>query len=95
MAIHQPVRRGIEEAAIGRVLEIIHQQHRNGRRIFTLLELAEATAIDPPTVEDVMQTLEDTGPYDVEPLGFGEIRWCVEGCVYNLDGWQSDVWNAD
>lgn len=42
-----------------------------------------------------MQTLEDTGPYDVEPLGFREIRWRVDGCVYDLDGWQSDVWNVE
>lgn len=95
MATSQPVRRGIEEAAIGRVLEHLHKQHRDGRRIFCLLEVSEATAIDPPTVEDVMRTLEETGPYDVEPLGYGEIRWRVEGCVYDLDGWQSDVWNLE
>lgn len=95
MAIQQSTRRGIEEAAIGRVLEYIHPQHRNGRPIFTLMELSEATAIDPPTVEDVMRTLEDTGPYDVKSLGFGEIRWRVEGCVYSIDGWQSDSWNLE
>ena len=95
MAISRPVQRGIEEVAIGRVLEFLHQQHRNGRRVFTLFELSEATAIDPPTVEDVMRLLEDTGPYEVEPIEFGEIRWRVEGNVYDLDGWQSDVWNVE
>lgn len=95
MATSQPIRRGIEEAAIGRVLEFIHQQHRNGRRIFTLLDVSEATTIDPPTVEDAIRTLEETGPHDVEPIGFGEIRWHVEGCVYDLDGWQPSVWNCE
>lgn len=84
MAIPRPARRGIEEAAIGRVLEFIHQQHRNGRRIFTLLEVSGATTIDPLTAEDVMRTLEETGPSTIEPLGYGEIRWRVEGCVYDL-----------
>lgn len=94
MAIHQSVRRSIEEAAIGRVLEHLHNQHRDGRRVFPLMEIAEATAIDPSTANEVMRTLEDIGPYDVEPLAHGEIRWRVEGCVYDLDGWHSDDWNV-
>lgn len=78
-----------------RVLEFVHQQHRDGRRIFTLLEVSEATAINPPRVDDVTRTLGNIGPYDVEPIEFDEIGWRVEGCVYDLDGWQFDDWNGN
>lgn len=95
MAVKQPVHQGIEQVAIGRVLEWIHRQHRDGRRIFTLVEISQETAIDLNTAEEVMETLEGTGPYDVIPLEYGETRWRVEGCVYDLDGWKSTSWNVD
>lgn len=93
MAVKHPVRRGVQEIAISRVLEHLHRKHRDGRRIFPLTELSVATAIDVNTTEDVMRVLETTGPYDVIPLKYGETRWRVEGCVYDLDGWQNADWN--
>lgn len=95
MATRRPTRRGIEQAAIGRVLEYLHRQRGIGRLVFPLTEIAEETALDPNTTEAAMRKLERTGPYDVHRLSGGEIRWRVEGCVYDLDGWEADVWNAD
>lgn len=94
MATRQSVRRGIEEAAIGRVLEHLYRERRAGRLLFPLTELCEATALDPNTANSAMRTLEDTGPFDVSRLSGSEIRWRVQGCVYDLDGWESDVWNV-
>jgi predicted transcriptional regulator of viral defense system len=95
MAVKQAVDRSIEQVPIGRLLEWIHQHHREGRRIFTLVEISHETAIDPNTVEAFMSTLEETGSYDVIHQEFGETRWRVEGCVYDLDGWESTCWNVD
>lgn len=95
MAVKQPVKEGVQEVAVSHILTCLHREHRNGRRVFPLVEIAEATALDPTTVEEVMRELESTGPYDVVPLKHGETRWRVEGCVYDLDGWHSDSWNLD
>jgi hypothetical protein len=95
MDIIQPVRRSIEEQAISRVLEYLHWTRRDGRRIFPLTELSEATAIDPETVEAVMRELETTGPFDVTELAHGEIRWRVDGCVYDIDEWDCTAWILD
>lgn len=67
-----------------------------GVHSFTLAALAEATAIDPTTVEQVMTRLEAGGPFTVERVQpeVGEIRWHVRGSAYDLDGWDSDVWNV-
>lgn len=80
MATQQSVRRGIEQTATSRVLEHLHREYRNGSRVFPLMELSEATAIDPGTVESVMGQLEETGPFDVQLLDHGEIRWRIEDC---------------
>jgi len=66
-----------------------------GGRIFTLVEISHETAIDPNTVEACMKTLEETGSYDVIPLEFGETLWRIEGCVYDLDGWEPTCWNVE
>ncbi|QLD90386.1 hypothetical protein HWV07_15620 [Natronomonas salina] len=95
MATRRPVQRGIEQAAISRVLEYLHREHEKGLVIIPLVELSEATAIDPETAEAVMRRLEQTGPFDVEPIEYGEIRWRVEGCVYDIDGWDCTDWNLD
>lgn len=95
MASQTPVRRGIETAAISRVLEYLHQRHQKGLAIVPLVELSEATSIDPNTAESVMHRLEETGPFDIEPLEYGEIRWRIEGCVYDIDGWDNTDWNLD
>lgn len=95
MAINQSLSAGVQEVAISRLLTYLHREHRDGRRIFPLVEIAEATAIDSTTVEEVMYELESTSPYDVIPLDAGKTRWRVEGCVYDLDGWRSDSWNLD
>lgn len=42
-----------------------------------------------------MRELESTGPYDVFQLEQGEIRWRVEGCVYDLDNWANEDLNLD
>lgn len=94
MAVNHSVRRGVQHVAISRVLEHLHREHRDGRRIFPLTELSEATAIDLNTADDVMRELENTGPYDVIPLEYGETRWRVEGYVYDLNGWQNTDWNT-
>ena len=95
MASQTPVRRGIEHAAISRVLDYLHRERKKGFVIVPLVELSEATWIDPTTAESVMRRLERTGPFDVEPLEHGEIRWRVEGCVYDIDGWDCTDWNLD
>lgn len=95
MATQQPVRRGIEAAAISRVLEYLHREHERGLTIVPLVELSEATSIDPETAEAAMRRLERTGPFDVEPLEHGEIRWRIEGCVYDVDGWDCTDWNLE
>lgn len=95
MASQTPVRRGIEQAAVSRVLDYLHRERQKGLAIVPLVELAEATAIDPTTAEAVMRRLEGTGPFDVEPLEHGEIRWRIEGCVYDIDGWDCTTWNLD
>lgn len=93
MATQGRVRRGIEEAAISRVLDYLHRERRKGLAIVPLVELSEATSIDPETAESVMRRLEQVGPFDVEPLEYGEIRWRVEGCVYDVDDWDCTAWN--
>lgn len=95
MASQTPVRRGIEQAAISRVLDYLHREREKGLAIVPLVELSEATAIDPTTAESVMRRLERTGPFDVEPLEYGEIRWRVEGSAYDLDGWDCTAWNLE
>lgn len=74
MATQKPVRRGIEAAAISRVLDYLHREYDRGLTIVPLVVLSEATSIDPETAEAVMQRLEQTGPFDVEPLEYGELR---------------------
>lgn len=94
MAIKHQSGQGIEHrSAVSQVLDFLHQTHRNGRRIYPLTEISEATSIDLTTAEAVMRELEDIGPYDVIPLETGEVRWRVEGCVYDLDGWDGTSWN--
>ena len=95
MATERPVHVGIEQAAISRVLEYLHREHEKGLAIIPLVELSEATSIDPETAEAVMRRLEQTGPYNVEPIEYGEIRWRVEGSVYDIDGWNCTDWNLD
>lgn len=95
MASQKPVRRGIEKAAFSRVLEYLHQRHQKGLTIVPLIELSETTSIDPNTAESVMICLEETGAFDVVPLEYGEIRWRIEGCVYDIDGWENTDWNLD
>lgn len=95
MATQRRVRRGIEQAAISRVLDYLHRERKKGFVIVPLVELSEATSIDPETAESVMRRLERTGPFDVEALNHGEIRWRVEGCVYDIDDWDCTAWNLD
>lgn len=95
MASQRPVRRGIEQAAISRVLDYLHHEHQKGLAIVPLAELSEATSIDPETAESVMNRLKETGPFEVVPLESGEIRWRIEGCVYDIDGWDNTDWNLD
>lgn len=80
---------------MSRVLEYLHREHEKGLVIIPLVDLSEATAIDPETAESVMRRLEQTGPFDVEPIEYGEIRWQVEGCGYDIDGWDCTDWNVD
>lgn len=95
MATKQPVQSGIREVAISRVLDHIHRQHRNGRRVFRLRELANDTRLDPTTTAEVMRELEGTGPFDVKLLEGEELRWRIDGCVYELNGWKNQNWNLD
>lgn len=95
MATQNPVRRGIEQAAFSRVIDYLHQERKKGRPIVPLIELSEATSIDPGTAETVMRRPEKTGPFDVEPLEYGEIRWRIEGSVYHIDSWECTSWNLD
>lgn len=93
MATQNLIRRGIEQAAISRVLEYLHSERKKGLVIVPLVELSEATSIDPATAESVMRRLERVGPFDVEPLEYGETRWRVEGSVYDVDDWDCTAWN--
>lgn len=88
--------RDVKTLAIGRVLDYLHRSHKQGRTTFPLSELADATALDPITAEQVMQFLESTGPFTVTvaETDYGELRWNVRGSPYELDGWKSDVWNC-
>lgn len=95
MATQNHIRRGIEQAAISRVLDYLHRELGKGLTIIPLVELSETTSIDPETAESVMRRLERTGPFDVEPLEHGEIRWRIEGCVYDIDDWDNTDWNLD
>ena len=95
MATREPIHQSIEQAAISRVLDHLHREREKGIAIIPLVELSEATAIDPATAEAVMRRLEQTGPFDVEPIEYGEISWRVEGCVYDVGGWDYTDWDLD
>ena len=95
MASQTPVGRGIEQAAISGVRDYLQQKRKKGLAIVPLVELSEATSIDPNTAESVMEHPEGTGPFDIEPLEYGEIRWRIEGSAYDIDGWDNTDWNLD
>lgn len=57
MSQRGPVSRGIAKAARDRVERYLRRKIRHGERVVSLSELAEETAIDPTTVEAVMDEL--------------------------------------
>jgi DNA-binding MarR family transcriptional regulator len=83
------IERRIETLAVDRVLEFLHRSKKDGRLVYPLAEISEATALSPTTVESVLTLLEEEGPYTVrrQGEGSGEIRWLVRGSAYDLDGW--------
>ena len=36
-----------------------------------------------------------SGPFDVTELDYGEIRWRVDGCVYDIGEWECTAWIVD
>lgn len=88
------IARSIEKLAVSRVLDHLHQERKRGVSTFPLTELSEATALAPPTVAQVMEFLEGTGPFRVERAPISAIVWNVRGSPYELDGWESDAWNV-
>ena len=55
MATTSPVGRSIQQAAIDRLRR--HLTRHDDQRVFTLVEVAEETAMDPNTVESAMDLL--------------------------------------
>lgn len=81
MAATTPIGRSIQQAAIDR-LDRYFAQH-DDQRVFTLVEVAEATSMDPNTVETAMDLLPDSDAvdthYTVDPHTpeYGERQWTV------------------
>lgn len=96
MAATDSVGDHIQRLALQRILDHLHAEQNRGRSFFTLSEIAEATGLAPLTVSQAMEELENEGPYTVESVDaeYSEIEWHVWGSPYELDGWDSDVWNV-
>ena len=96
MAATNSVGDHIQRLALQRILDHLRAEQERGRSFYTLTEIAEATGLDPTTAAQAMEELEDGGPYTVEAVDaeYSEIQWHVWGSPYELDGWDSDVWNV-
>jgi Zn finger protein HypA/HybF involved in hydrogenase expression len=82
MATTSPVGRSIQQAAIDRLRR--HLTRHDDQRVFTLVEVAEATAMDPNTVESAMDLLaaaDGTEGTDLhvarQNSEYGELQWTV------------------
>lgn len=82
MAASNHVAKGIQHTALKRVID--HLERNDDTMVFTLVELHLATAMDPDTVEVVMQKLSDTPavlPDDFSitevDTEYGERQWRV------------------
>lgn len=86
----------IERLALQRLLDHIHAERRRGLSAFPLSELAEATDLDPTTVEAAMTQLETGGPYRVDRMEpeYGERCWHVRGSADELGNWSADAWTV-
>jgi len=79
-----------------RVLDYLHAEKRAGRSSHRLTELSAATGLAPATTERTMTQLETEGPYTIERVDTdsGTPVWHVRGSAYDVDGWETDVWNV-
>ena len=65
----------VVDLARERVVEHLHTERRAGRTVLTLVELSRATALDPRTVEAVMERLVDDPERRVERSPTDPLRW--------------------
>ena len=65
----------VVDLARERVTEHLRTERRAGRRVLTLVELSQATALDPRTVEAVMERLVDDPERRVERSPTDPLRW--------------------
>lgn len=82
MATPSPIARTIEAAAVDRLRQFIDRH--DDQSVFTLVEVSQATAMDPTTVERGMQLLSSNDrfrdpAYSVRRRDgtYGEIQWTV------------------
>lgn len=86
MTTTSPVGRSIERAAVERVRKFLASN--DDQTVFTLVELSEATAMDPNTAESAMNLLADSEIFE-EPeftvsrhdSEYGELQWTVRQSV--------------
>lgn len=69
------VARAVVDLARDRVVDHLRAERRAGRTVVTLVELSQATALDPRTVEAVMELLADDSKYAVRRSVTDPLRW--------------------
>jgi hypothetical protein len=76
-----------EERATDCIVEHLSETKDEGRLVFSIVDVAEATSLSPSTVEAVMSTLEREGPFDVRRQGIRDEppRWVVLGAGPDRD----------
>lgn len=82
MATTSPIGRSIQQAAVDRLRQFL--ETHDDQNVFTLVEVAEATAMDPNTVESAMDLLAHSEAHSVpeytvtrQDHDYGEHQWTV------------------
>lgn len=82
MTTTSPIGRSIQQAAVDRLRHYLSRH--DDQRVFTLVEVAEGTAMDPNTVESAMELLAmaaEDGSSELQVTRhdreYGELQWTV------------------
>lgn len=69
------VTRAVVDLARDRVVDYLRAERRAGRTVVTLVDLSQATALDPRTVEAVMELLAGDPGHAVRRSATDPLRW--------------------
>jgi hypothetical protein len=69
----------VSDHAQERVADHLRAERRAGRTVVTLVELSQATALDPHTAEAVMESLADAPDRAVRRSTADPLRWYLRG----------------